>query len=1102
MNEFLKKTKNDLSKIDQKKVIHIVMGNESCDLDSCISSIVYAYLLNISKCESEDCIVIPILNTSRSLLKLKSEVLYWIQRVLNLTGDSLICKDDLDLTKLRKSKDQQILITLVDHNFNEELEKLGKLIEIIDHHQLSVNRSNDVRTEIETTVGSCCTLVARRYLNFCKENQLKIDEQISLFLYGPIILDSICFSEEARRFNELDIEMAKQLESLLVDYYAHSRDEVFQQLLDAKNSISSLTFKEILLKDMKLVNAMGDNLKVITSSISGRLVGDLIRTNEQQAINDLKEFSIEHNYSLILIMGIQMNPNSIQRDLAIYSTNDHLLDKVSQTLLNHNNKELKLDIVESKNNLIVFIQNNVQASRKVVLPVLDALFGSEQFIADYNSGVFNSSISSLQTTDKLQANDSTNLLKSSSNTYHSETNGCTNEGKLSSSDQVTIVRSDSLTSSTKQSSNSMDNNRAPESINYYESYFLDSYVGEFNGEVANDKLDQQQIDEINWCDEEKIENALEFGFDSFGPESILFQTTNSDNSLTNQAKKLQTIKETNDETSAKRVKKSSTESADYLNQQLNQINQSEDYDNLISLSVAEPQLKQKLDKCFDVNKIKNGYDISKSILAFDQSLSDEENDEPNYVSSDQQQLSQQPNKSTDSQVEVFRLNDEEADENDDENFNSFIENTQFKSVSMDNSNSENNPTIIIDNEDDEQSNVISGKSGSDTTNSTNTITNLSIEDEQQTDNNDDDNNFKRQTTLTKSQRRRIQPKYKFEEMPSNSDDTNSVSSIGTDDLLGQIAKEQQIDQLKNVLLNELPNSMRPELTAQSAYSRTSTLKKKKIVADIKEDSHEENTHLDDPLRPNDHRVQNNINNEYCSLPTNQADQVPYPFNQQNKRIRANNLANEMSRVGLNDEMNYDQNWQESCPIGSEIKKIDMKVIEPYTRVLSHAGYYTNRSDTNGDSNCPAIILFSSCYLPDRTRKDYDYVMDNLFMYVLTTLHQLIANEYILIYFHNAANSTNSNANNMPTFQFLRRCYFLIDRKLRKNLKALYLVHPTFWLKSLVVLTKPFVNSKFSKKLKFVNNLSELNHLVPIDLRIIPNEIKKTDEIIERKRRKN
>lgn len=40
----------------------------------------------------------------------------------------------------------------------------------------------------------------------------------------------------------------------------------------------------------------------------------------------------------------------------------------------------------------------------------------------------------------------------------------------------------------------------------------------------------------------------------------------------------------------------------------------------------------------------------------------------------------------------------------------------------------------------------------------------------------------------------------------------------------------------------------------------------------------------------------------------------------------------------------------------------------YVHVL--AGYY-------GDG-LNAIILFSGCYLPDRHRKDYNYVMDNLF----------------------------------------------------------------------------------------------------------------------------
>ena len=40
-----------------------------------------------------------------------------------------------------------------------------------------------------------------------------------------------------------------------------------------------------------------------------------------------------------------------------------------------------------------------------------------------------------------------------------------------------------------------------------------------------------------------------------------------------------------------------------------------------------------------------------------------------------------------------------------------------------------------------------------------------------------------------------------------------------------------------------------------------------------------------------------------------------------------------------------------------------------------AGYY-------GDG-FNAIIVFAGCYLPDKRRRDYHYVMDHLFLYVIT-----------------------------------------------------------------------------------------------------------------------
>jgi inorganic pyrophosphatase/exopolyphosphatase len=62
--------------------VNIVMGNESCDLDSVISALVYAYLLysEMSVHAMETHIVIPLLNIFKKELPLKTEVTYYLKK--------------------------------------------------------------------------------------------------------------------------------------------------------------------------------------------------------------------------------------------------------------------------------------------------------------------------------------------------------------------------------------------------------------------------------------------------------------------------------------------------------------------------------------------------------------------------------------------------------------------------------------------------------------------------------------------------------------------------------------------------------------------------------------------------------------------------------------------------------------------------------------------------------------------------------------------------------------------------------------------------------------------------------------------------------------
>ncbi|VEN60211.1 unnamed protein product [Callosobruchus maculatus] len=181
-----------------------------------------------------------------------------------------------------------------------------------------------------------------------------------------------------------------------------------------------------------------------------------------------------------------------------------------------------------------------------------------------------------------------------------------------------------------------------------------------------------------------------------------------------------------------------------------------------------------------------------------------------------------------------------------------------------------------------------------------------------------------------------------------------------------------------------------------------------------------------------------------------------------------------------EERRHARHWQRAVLPGGEQRTIDMRVIEPYKRVLSHGGYLRAGGHT-------AIVLFSACYLPDRSRIDYDYVMDNLFLYVLWTLERLVTDDYVLVYLHGGATK-------LPSFGWLKRCYHMVSRKLRKNLSHLYIVHPTLWIKTMLFMAKPFISSKFYRKISYISTLRELTVRVPIEIAAIPDKVKAFDSL--------
>lgn len=92
MNTYLKSIRHCLW---QPKPLTIVIGNESCDLDSAVCAIALAYFYestaNSSQYMAERRIHIPVLNITRENLPLKTEVIFYIKK-LGIDIDDLLCR--------------------------------------------------------------------------------------------------------------------------------------------------------------------------------------------------------------------------------------------------------------------------------------------------------------------------------------------------------------------------------------------------------------------------------------------------------------------------------------------------------------------------------------------------------------------------------------------------------------------------------------------------------------------------------------------------------------------------------------------------------------------------------------------------------------------------------------------------------------------------------------------------------------------------------------------------------------------------------------------------------------------------------------------------
>ncbi|XP_017562351.2 exopolyphosphatase PRUNE1 [Pygocentrus nattereri] len=348
-------------------LLHVVLGNEACDIDSMISALTFAYFL--SKTLESGKAAVPILNIPRAEFPLRSDNVFLL-RETGLSQDYLLFRDEVDLHGL-----QQLAITLVDHNVLPEadhaLEKA--VVEVIDHHRLDRAPSPSCSVTVET-VGSCATLVTEHIVQKAPE---VLDQQVAQLLYGTIITDCVNMAPEAGKVTPKDSQYAILLETQFPKL--PPRSILFQSLQNAKFDVSGLTTEQMMLKDMKTVS--GGDLRLAVSVIYMTLESFLQRPRLQQ---ELCEFCHKHSYNLVVAMTISfINDKEPFRQLAVYSSCTLYRDEVSKALEKARNPNLDLRPMSSPYpDVKAYVQGNTLASRKKVLPIiLDFLKDRERKMA-------------------------------------------------------------------------------------------------------------------------------------------------------------------------------------------------------------------------------------------------------------------------------------------------------------------------------------------------------------------------------------------------------------------------------------------------------------------------------------------------------------------------------------------------------------------------------------------------------------------------------------------------------------------------------------------------------------------------------------------------
>ncbi|XP_061391301.1 protein GDAP2 homolog isoform X1 [Musca vetustissima] len=110
-----------------------------------------------------------------------------------------------------------------------------------------------------------------------------------------------------------------------------------------------------------------------------------------------------------------------------------------------------------------------------------------------------------------------------------------------------------------------------------------------------------------------------------------------------------------------------------------------------------------------------------------------------------------------------------------------------------------------------------------------------------------------------------------------------------------------------------------------------------------------------------------------------------------------------------------------------------------------------------------VIVFCGKWFPA-----HNIDLEKALLYLIKLLDPIVKGDYVIAYFH-----TLTTTNNYPSLHWLRDVYSVLPYKYKKNLKAFYIVHPTFWTKMMTWWFTTFMAPAIKAK---VHSLPGVEHL--------------------------